>query len=713
MNPIPLNIGNRLRLGFGTIAMIALALGLAGYYEAVENDRAIHQFGDVRLPGMQLISAIRQAQENVSSAENTLLSTRMDAKTREAQYQRIDAAKLRINEAWNRYETWPKSVEEAAVWQSLAPAWNQWRSSHEEFLRRAHAFEATGLPDDLEELLVVLYDVRGTFWKMIAVLNQYFQTGAPLTDSDRLNTPLAGGGGNWIDRIKAGNPVIKQSLQQIQPLNATLMTSVQAIQQAIVHGEKSVAEREYTERLYPNAMKIIELMRPMRQEVSRANQLYVQMRDQAAVNHEAAEAVEVLLFGLVEINAQQAAEGVRTAEQRAGVTKVFNLIATISGVVLALGLAILITRGVVNPLKESITWLGRIARGDLSREIPAQLCRRQDEAGELARAMATMNADLRQIIGNVTQATAQVSSAAAEIAQGSADLSQRTERQTSALEETACSMEELTATVKQIADNAGHANQLASAAQQQAEQGGQVVEQAIAAMTAINQSSRKIGDIISVIDEIAFQTNLLALNATVEAARAGDQGRGFAVVAGEVRKLAQRSADASKEIKALISDSVSKVEDGGKWVNQTGHTLKEIMTAAKQVSDIVAEMAAATREQANGIDQVNQAVLQMDRATQQNAALVEQTAAASRAMGDQSLQLQHLMDFFTLPNQGYGFAPHLSLLSQPAVIPLQAQPVLSRADSSRAKKAAHRGNPSRRNARHVQPVTARSDLADD
>ncbi len=324
------------------------------------------------------------------------------------------------------------------------------------------------------------------------------------------------------------------------------------------------------------------------------------------------------------------------------------IIVSLFGLIIAAFIAFLITRAITRPLSVAVASSDRIAAGDLTADIQVTT---RDETGQLLRAMQTMNTELRRIVGRVTQATGQVNSAAAEIAQGSGDLAQRTEEQASALEETASSMEELTSTVKQSAENAGQANQLASAARAQAEQGGQVVDQAVTAMSAIHQSSRRIADIIGVIDEIAFQTNLLALNAAVEAARAGEQGRGFAVVAGEVRKLAQRSADAAKEIKSLITDSVAKVEDGGKLVERSGQTLKEIVGAIKKVSDIVAEMAAASREQASGIEQVNKAILQMDQVTQQNAALVEQTAAASHSMGDQARELQNLMGFFKLDGQ--------------------------------------------------------------
>jgi len=279
--------------------------------------------------------------------------------------------------------------------------------------------------------------------------------------------------------------------------------------------------------------------------------------------------------------------------------------------------------------------------GDLTHRIPME--GKTGDLESLCRGVNSLLESTSDLVKRVKAATAEVHMGAGEIAKGNANLSQRTEEQASSLEETASSMEEMTSTVKQTADNAGQANQLAMAARQQAEKGGAVVNTAVTAMGAINGASKKIADIIGVIDEIAFQTNLLALNAAVEAARAGEQGRGFAVVATEVRNLAGRSATAAKEIKALIVDSVSRVEEGSKLVDESGRTLEEIVQAVKKVTDIVAEIAAASREQSSGIEQVNKAVMQMDETTQQNAALVEQAAAASEAIVEQAQALNTLI----------------------------------------------------------------------
>ncbi|WEN14581.1 methyl-accepting chemotaxis protein [Rhodanobacter sp. AS-Z3] len=292
----------------------------------------------------------------------------------------------------------------------------------------------------------------------------------------------------------------------------------------------------------------------------------------------------------------------------------------------------------------ALSMAARIANGDLNKDDGGKTFAEGSLLGELVR----MRDKLISIVAEVQEGSDAVSTAARQIAKGNDDLSQRTQEQASSLEETAASMEEMTSTVKQNAENASFASQLASGAREQAERGGKVAAQAVAAMGEINASSRKIADIVGLIDEIAFQTNLLSLNAAVEAARAGEQGRGFAVVASEVRNLSQRSASAAKEIKGLINESVEKVQAGSELVDQSGTALADIVDSVKKVTDIVAEIAAASQEQSTGIDQVNRAVMQMDEVTQQNAALVEEASAAARAMQDQAGELQRQMTFFRL-----------------------------------------------------------------
>jgi methyl-accepting chemotaxis protein len=315
------------------------------------------------------------------------------------------------------------------------------------------------------------------------------------------------------------------------------------------------------------------------------------------------------------------------------------------GLLAGVWLAFWITRSITVPLNEAVDIAKHVAQGDLTRNIvPAST----DETGQLLQALKEMNDSLARTVGEVRAGTEAISTASSEIASGNLDLSARTESQASSLEQTASTVEQLTDTVKQNADNARQANQLVVSASDVALKGGQVVGQVVATMGSIKDSSRKIVDIIGVIDSIAFQTNILALNAAVEAARAGEQGRGFAVVATEVRNLAQRSASAAKEIKTLIGDSVDKVDAGSRLVDDAGSTMNEIVTSVKQVADIMSEITAASQEQRNGIEQVNEAVGQMDEMTQQNAALVEQAAAAAQSMQDQAAALSRAVSVFKL-----------------------------------------------------------------
>jgi methyl-accepting chemotaxis protein len=342
-------------------------------------------------------------------------------------------------------------------------------------------------------------------------------------------------------------------------------------------------------------------------------------------------------------------EGAQASSRQAQAT-VRNLIATIGVAVLlaaavATGVAMWIIRSVTGPINSAIELARAVAAGDLTRVVEV---RSKDEAGALMQALAHMQTSLAKVVTQVRRGSESVSTASEQIAQGNQDLSSRTESQASALEQTAASMEELSSTVRHNSDNAMQANQLAQSASKVAAEGGQVVSQVVNTMKGIENSSKKIADIISVIDGIAFQTNILALNAAVEAARAGEQGRGFAVVAGEVRNLAQRSASAAKEIKDLITDSVERVSSGTALVDKAGSTMNEVVESVRRVTNIMAEISAASKEQSDGVGQVGEAVVQMDQATQQNAALVEEMAAAATSLRTQASDLVQAVAVFRL-----------------------------------------------------------------
>ena len=361
----------------------------------------------------------------------------------------------------------------------------------------------------------------------------------------------------------------------------------------------------------------------------------------------------------------------------------------VAAIVVGALMAFIITRSIVRPLSSAVKVAEAVAEGNLTSVVVA---RGSDEVSQLLRALHRMNDSLTTIVSRVRNSSDSIATGSSQIAVGNADLSQRTEEQASNLQQTAASMEQLTATVKQNADTARAATQIASSASAAAAEGGRVVGQVVSTMEEITQSSRKIVDIIGVIDGIAFQTNILALNAAVEAARAGEQGRGFAVVASEVRSLAQRSAAAAKEIKSLIGTSVEKVESGSHLVDEAGKSMADIVTQVTRVNDLIGEISSASMEQSTGIGQIGDAVNQLDQVTQQNAALVEESAAAAESLKVQAAQLAQVVSVFRLGASDRGAPAHAA--SQPASSPPFAP-----------------GRPAASSARKTPPVRSAAKLA--
>ena len=397
---------------------------------------------------------------------------------------------------------------------------------------------------------------------------------------------------------------------EIKKARAGYLAGRDVVTKAKAEGRAEDAERLFTQQYQPATQRYIDMV-----------QRLLDMQ-RAAIDSSAADVL------------------VRFSASRAAIITVVSL-----AFVLGALAAWWITRGITRPLAEALRVARTVANNDLTSRITVDS---RDETGQLLQALRQMNDNLAQVVGQVRSGADSIATASGEIDAGNQDLSSRTEQQASSLEQTAAAMEELTSTVKQNAENARQANQLAASASQTAVQGGKVVAGVVDTMGGISESSRKIADIIGVIDSIAFQTNILALNAAVEAARAGEQGRGFAVVAAEVRSLAQRSAQAASEIKALIQTSVQAVDVGVRQVEDAGKTMKEIVDSVQRVGDIIGEITAASSEQSGGIGQVNQAVGDIDRMTQQNAALVEESAAAAESLREQAARLAQVVGQFRI-----------------------------------------------------------------
>ncbi|PWC12307.1 methyl-accepting chemotaxis protein [Brenneria roseae subsp. americana] len=427
--------------------------------------------------------------------------------------------------------------------------------------------------------------------------------------------------GILLSRDREAESDLKNAIDDAQKTLSALYQNLPAEQQEILNPVLSIMNT-YEERA-------LAYMPAYEEEVALARQM-------GTIADQMNDAIETLLDNQL----QSTQQDIRSSEIQMVITTLITL-------VLGLLISWFISRQITTPLHQTLDMAERIATGDLTMSIKTA---RRDELGQLMSSMAKMNDNLHNMIDEIRIGVSQISTASGEIVAGNTDLSSRTEQQAAAVEQTAASMEELTATVKQNADNAHHANKLVISASQTAKQGGEQVNNVVKTMNDIEHSSKRIAEITSVINSIAFQTNILALNAAVEAARAGEQGRGFAVVASEVRNLAQRSSQAAKEIEGLIAESVRQVTQGAVLVSNAGKTMSDIVTSVTQVHDIMGEIATASDEQSRGIEQVNQAIVEMDSTTQQNAALVEQSSTAADSLEEQATLLKQAVSVFRLSN---------------------------------------------------------------
>lgn len=476
--------------------------------------------------------------------------------------------------------------------------------------------------------------------------------------------------GNYIQGIQAradaANKVrLAVDERAIAARNMTLVTSPQDVAQEKAAVERAAGDvRKYLAELQELAGKpgVNAEVRVMVDNIARIESQYepvamailgmvLDNQREAAVtkmNAECRPLLAALMRATSEYSTFTAGRSLEMIKEAEAATQQRQLVLIVGGVLvtaLACWAALMIVRAIVRPLNQAVELIDEIAQGDISRTITVDT---KDEFGRLLLALSAMQQSLVSLVSSVRNGAEGVSTASAEIAQGNTDLSARTESQASALEQTASSMEQLGTTVRQNADNASQANQLAQSASGVAQQGGQVVEQVVETMRGISDSSKRIAEIITVIDGIAFQTNILALNAAVEAARAGEQGRGFAVVASEVRSLAGRSAEAAKEIKQLIEESVQRVSSGSQLADRAGSTMNNVVSSIRRVTDIVGEISAASSEQSAGVGQVGEAVTNIDHATQQNAALVEQMSAAASSLKVQAQDLVRAVSIFKL-----------------------------------------------------------------
>jgi len=654
-----MKLATKITTGFVAVTLLAAAMGLVGLWGLRSAMGNLAQIGTDSLPSVQSLLILSESMYKVVATERGLINRRMsEPQFRTAQYEFAERALKRADAAWKVYEPLSRDQEEDRLWKEVAGKWDAWKKSHqqlEELSREKDRLVAAGVPP--EDPRVGALEERA-FQASLESRKHFLVIEEPLTKLVEINVKAAqeANVAGQADSRRARALLIAAIVcvlvlatgitlflkGNVAAILKGLMNESDRLSQAGVNGQ--LATRADLERVNFEFRGVLDGMNQTLDAVIGPLNMGAEYVDRISKGDIPPKVTDNYNgdFNELKNNLNVLVASMQTVTEVAARIAVGDLEVEVKPrsdsdqLMLAL-------KGMVAQLKGVALSAERIAAGDLTVQV-----RPASEQDAIGNAFVTMVENLREIVGRVSESTESIATASRQIATGNSDLAQRTEEQASSLEETAASMEELTSTVKQNAENAQQANQLAIVASDVAVKGGGVIGKVVETMDSISDSSKKIADIIGVIDGIAFQTNILALNAAVEAARAGEQGRGFAVVAGEVRNLAQRSAAAAKEIKALIGDSVNKVDSGSKLVGEAGETMQEIVTSIKRVTDIMGEISAASVEQSSGIEQVNTAVTQMDEITQQNSSVVQQAASAAGALQEQAELLVEAVSRFTL-----------------------------------------------------------------
>jgi methyl-accepting chemotaxis protein len=673
----------KLLLSFGLVALIALLLGLVGFYGTLQSSSSINEIGQIRLPSVVSLLVMSEAQTAIDTNENALLSRGLALETRLEKYAAFREIWKRVEDAWKVFELLPQTDEEARVWNEFVPAWQNWKKDHESYVLMSTEYD--GLIPDLRRGDNVYATMSGqalvknseSFAEAETVLNRIVEMYRAKTDTtealDRVDvltvwslltiseaqTAIDSSENALLDR-SADLLLRQQQYERINEAWSRIETAWEIYAPLEQLAVESAAWREFVpawetwKRDHEAFINMSKNYDTTVESILKAETLYKDMTTQAlVVNAKTFSVAEELLLRLVNINRDVAQEATMTAETQAGVMKTTSVVAMVIAVLAAMILGLLVSNSLTRPIIKGVVFAEAIAGGDLTQTLDIK---QKDEIGQLATALNNMVEKVKEVVANVQSAADNVASGSQELSASSEEMSQGSTEQAAAAEEASSSMEQMAANIRQNADNAMQTEKIASKSAEDAKKGGESVAKTLAAM-------KEIASKISIIEEIARQTNLLALNAAIEAARAGEHGKGFAVVAAEVRKLAERSQHAAAEISELSGSSVEVAEQAGKM-------LSEMVPDIQRTAELVQEISAASKEQDTGAEQVNQAIMQLDQVIQQNASASEEMASTSEELSSQAEQLQDTIAFFKIDTKGGSSVRHAP---QPVVKKKQAE----------------------------------------